>query len=89
MSRAHVRAGFAATLLVAAVAGCAVPPPTPEAVARVRAEAKQALLPGAPQPGDYGYDPNPCAGDSGMLAEMTQDIRGRIRLGPPQMSLCP
>ena len=48
-----------------------------------------ARLAGAPKPGEYGYDINACGGDHGMLEEITETDRGRIRLGPPEMSICP
>jgi hypothetical protein len=78
-------AGLAAALVVAA---CAVPPPTAREVSN-RDATSPAFLAGAPKPGDETYDEHACGGDHGMLEEMSDDDRGRVRIGPPQMSICP
>lgn len=66
--------------------------PTPEAVARVKAEQEafynRTFLPGAPRPGDVGYDEHACGGDHGMAEQWADDMRGYPRIGPPQMSIC-
>jgi len=78
-------AGLAALL---ALAACALPPPrAPNASGHDTTG--PAFLPGAPRPGDETYDEHACGGDHGMLEEMTDDDRGRVRVGPPQMSICP
>ena len=75
--------------VVATVAGCA---PTREDIARVKAAEQsfydRTFLPGAPTPGDLGYDATACGGDHGMAEQWYQDLRGYPRLGPPQLSIC-
>ena len=71
-------AALAVLALALALAACVPPPNTPP----VR-------LAGAPKPGEVGYDPHACGGDHGMLEQLTEDDRGRVRIGPPEMSICP
>jgi len=67
-----------------------LPPPTPEGRARVEARERQLIfLPGAPKPGDIGYDETACGGDHGMAEQWSDDMTGYPRIGPPQMSICP
>jgi len=80
-----IGAGLAAAL---ALAACAVPPPAAREASGHGATGP-AFLPGAPKPGDSAYDEHACGGDHGMLEEMSDDDRGRLRIGPPQMSICP
>ncbi len=75
--------------LAVALGACA---PTPEDIARVKAE-QQALydrtfLHGAPKPGDPGYDATACGGDHGLAEQWYEDLRGYPRVGPPEMSIC-
>jgi hypothetical protein len=78
-----------AVAVLAALAACA---PTPEGIARVKAEQEafyeRTFLPGAPKPGDPAYDPTACGGDHGMAEQWFDDRRGEPRIGPPQMSIC-
>ena len=66
--------------------------PTPEGIARVKAEQQafydRTFLPGAPKPGDPGYDPGACGADHGMAEQWADDLRGYPRIGPPEMSIC-
>ncbi len=80
-----IGAGLAAAL---AVAACAASPPTAREASN-RVATGPAFLPGAPKPGDETYDEHACGGDHGLLEEMSDDDRGRVRVGPPQMSICP
>ena len=67
-----------------------LPSPTPDGRARVAAQERQlAFLPGAPKPGDVGYDETACGGDHGMAEQWSDDMTGYPRIGPPQMSICP
>lgn len=66
-----------ALALLLLLAACAVPPQ------------QQAWLPGAPKPGDIGYDPHACGGDHGMAEQWYDEQEGRARIGPPEMSICP
>ncbi len=81
----------ASFLAIAALAlgACA---PTPEGIARVKAEQQafddRTFLPGAPKPGDPGYDAHACGGDHGMAEQWADDMRGYPRIGPPEMSIC-
>ncbi|HXE17823.1 MAG TPA: hypothetical protein VN632_11370 [Stellaceae bacterium] len=65
---------------------------TPDDIARAGAAREafydRAFLPGAPRPGEFGYDEHACGGDHGMLEEMNDNDRGRPHIGPPQMSIC-
>jgi hypothetical protein len=78
-----------ASVVLATLAACA---PTPEGIARVKAEQQafyeRTFVPGAPTPGDPAYDPTACGGDHGMAEQWYQDLRGYPRIGPPQMSIC-
>jgi hypothetical protein len=80
-----IGAGLTAALTLGA---CTVPPPIAREVSNHDATGP-AFLPGAPKPGAKTDDQRACGGDHGMLEEMSDDDRGRIRVGPPQMSLCP
>jgi hypothetical protein len=67
-----------------------LPPPTPDGRARAAARERQLVfLPGAPKPGDVGYDETACGGDHGLAEEWSDDMTGYPRMGPPQMSICP
>jgi hypothetical protein len=67
-----------------------LPSPTPEGRAGVEARERQlTFLPGAPKPGDIGYDDTACGGDHGMAEQWSDDMTGYPRIGPPQMSICP
>ncbi len=67
-----------AVAVLAAVVACA---PTPEGIARVKAEQEafyeRTFLPGAPRPGDPAYDPTACGGDHGMAEQWFDDPKGR------------
>jgi len=60
-----------------------LPSATPQGQSRVT------FLPGAPKPGDLGYDETACGGDHGMAEQWSDDMSGYPRPGPPQMSICP
>jgi hypothetical protein len=79
----------AAFLVLAALAACA---PTPEGIARVKAEQqafyRRTFLPGAPKPGDPAYVATACGGDHGMAEQWFDDRNGYPRIGPPKMSVC-
>ena len=81
-----------ALLTSAALATLAACAPTPEGIARVKAEEQafyeRTFLPGAPKPGDPAYDPTVCGGDHGMATQWYQDLKGYPRIGPPPMSIC-
>jgi hypothetical protein len=79
-----IGAGVAAVL---ALGACALPPPTVREVSNPDTSGP-GFSHGAPKPSDDTYDEHACGGDHGMLEEMNDDDRGRIRLGPPQMSIC-
>jgi hypothetical protein len=75
---------FAAKALALALmlGACALPPPGPPL-------AQEAQLAIAPKSGEIGYDAHACGGDHGMLEQLSDQDRGRVRLGPPEMSICP
>lgn len=72
-----------------ALAACA---PTPEGIARVKAEQEafyeRTFLPDAPKPGDPAYVATACGGDHGMAEQWFDDRNGYPRIGPPKMSIC-
>jgi len=74
--------------VLATLAACA---PTPEGIARGKAEEQafyeRTFLPGAPKPGDPAYDPTVCGGDHGMATQSYQALN-YPRIGPPPMSIC-
>jgi hypothetical protein len=84
MTARVIGAGLAALLSLAA---CALPPPIVREVSNPDASGP-GLSPSTPKPGNDTYDEHACGGDHGMLEEVNDDDRGRIRLGPPQMSIC-
>lgn len=77
-----------AVALAMLLGACAAPPPTPQGTASADAR-RPAFLPGAPKPGEVAYNQQACGGDHGMIEELNDDDRGRLRVGPPQMSICP
>lgn len=83
--------GFSPGIVIALalmLGACAVPQPSPQGTASAEAR-RPAFLPGAPKPGEVAYNEQACGGDHGMLEELNDDDRGRLRVGPPQMSICP
>jgi len=79
-----------ALALDVSAAACALPPLTQDGRSRAAAPDRQpTFLPGAPQPGDIGYDATACGGDHGMAEQWSDDMTGYPRIGPPQMSICP
>jgi hypothetical protein len=87
MSAPGRRAGVVIALALT-LGACAVPPPTPQGFASADAR-RPAFLPGAPKPGEVAYNEHACGGDHGMLEELNDNDRGRLHIGPPQMSICP
>ncbi len=87
MSGRRLGAGIVAALALC-LAGCGVPPPSPQGLASADSR-RPAFLPGAPKPGEVAYNEQACGGDHGMLEELNDDDRGRLHVGPPQMSICP
>jgi hypothetical protein len=88
--RLPVAISLVLTLDVALTACGLLPPPSPPGQTGVAARQRQpTFLPGAPKPGDIDYDETACGGDHGMIEEMDDDDRGRLRVGPPQMTICP
>lgn len=75
--------------LAVALGACA---PKPEDIARAKAAQEafydRTFLPGAPKPGDPGYEETACGGDHGMAEEWFDDRSGWPRIGPPEMSIC-
>ncbi len=84
---ARGRGACVAAALAMLAGACAVPPPTPQGIANAAAR-RPAFLPGAPKPGEVAYNEHACGGDHGMLEELNDDDRGRLRIGPPEMSIC-
>lgn len=71
--------------------GACAQPPLPPGQPRPRGSPpppNAAFLPNAPVPGDYNYDAYACGVDHGMIEELVDDARGRLRIGPPEMSIC-
>lgn len=73
-----------AVALAMLLGACAAPPPTPQGTASA-----DARHPASPKPGEVAYNQQACGGDHGMIEELNDDDRGRLRVGPPQMSICP
>jgi len=79
-------AGLAAAL---ALGACAAPPRAPQVTNPPQASNHDITGRVDPRSGGTRAEDHPCGGDHGMLEELTDDQRGRVRVGPPQMSICP